>query len=117
VVALSAGMAACRGGEEPKSCQSPPSTVAGGTNVVPDVVGCSKAQGEAILRARGLLFRVHPVGDVSHHDGLIVGQDPPSNRVVAEGTEVILRERCLPAPCPMPSPRIDIYDYCTCASR
>ena len=86
--------------------------------MVPNLVGCSKAGGERLLARLGISFNVEPSGAGLNDDGAITGQQPGPGNVVRIGrSNVVLRERCLPAPCPSPAPGLEIYDPCTCAAR
>lgn len=109
-------MAGCTESGTPTSMERTPRGVGDGdSSLVPDVVGLMKAQAEERLVELDLRWTVAGAGPPA--DNTVVEQSPPPGTPIADVEEVILRVRCVPAPCPSPPAGEEIYDVCTCATR
>ena len=114
--ALVVTMAGCTESGTPTSMERTPRGVGDGdSSLVPDLVGLMKAQAEERLVELDLRWTVAGAGPPA--DNTVIEQSPPPGTPIADVEEVILRVRCVPAPCPSPPAEEEIYDVCTCATR
>lgn len=92
---------------------APTSSPAG--EVLPDLVGMSRAAAEKRLDDIGLLFLVNPVK--GKDDDRVVAQNPASGTLVRRAKHLLLSVRCEPRPCPQPPEGKQLYDPCACQWR
>ncbi|MBI4260662.1 MAG: PASTA domain-containing protein [Actinobacteria bacterium] len=82
---------------------------------MPDLVGLTRTEASQLLRTMGLVFWVETAGQPL--DDIVVGQTPEPGVHLSSGAEVIIRARCLAAPCPTNPAGTLIYDPCSCDFR